>query len=148
MIEANILMDTLTRSFGLYEDLVSELTSENLTADLRGLRSNTLGQQLWCVIGARESYSKAIEAGGWQDFSCSLSYRDSAKKDVVRESLMSSRKSLLECVTTLRSLTHKQQSLVMDLIEHEAQHHGQIIRYLYANNISIPASWKQRYNLD
>jgi hypothetical protein len=36
---------------------------------------------------------------------------------------------------------------VLDLLEHEAQHHGQLIRYLYALKLAIPDSWKARYAL-
>jgi hypothetical protein len=45
-------------------------------------------------------------------------------------------------------LTEAQQRLVLDLLEHEAQHHGQLIRYLYGLGLQIPASWKERYALD
>jgi uncharacterized damage-inducible protein DinB len=34
------------------------------------------------------------------------------------------------------------------LLEHEVQHHGQLIRYLYGLGIERPESWKQRYALD
>jgi len=35
-----------------------------------------------------------------------------------------------------------------NLLEHEAQHHGQLIRYLYGLRLPIPASWKSRYALE
>jgi hypothetical protein len=38
--------------------------------------------------------------------------------------------------------------LILDLLEHEAQHHGQLIRYLYGLNLEIPESWKTRYALE
>jgi hypothetical protein len=38
--------------------------------------------------------------------------------------------------------------LVLDLLEHEAAHHGQLIRYLYGLKLPIPAGWKRRYALD
>jgi spore coat protein CotF len=37
--------------------------------------------------------------------------------------------------------------LFMDLLEHEIQHHGQLIRYIYGNKLTFPNGWKQRYNV-
>ena len=34
-----------------------------------------------------------------------------------------------------------------DLLEHEVQHHGQLIRYVYGNRLSFPGSWKRRYTV-
>jgi len=38
--------------------------------------------------------------------------------------------------------------LALDLLEHEAAHQGQLIRYLYGLALPIPASWKRRYALE
>jgi hypothetical protein len=40
------------------------------------------------------------------------------------------------------------EALLIDLLEHEAQHQGQLIRYLYGLGITVPTSWKNRYNLN
>lgn len=148
MIEATVLCDKLQRSFGLYDDLIRELNEENLKLDLAGLPSNTIGQQLWCVVGARQSYLKAILAGGWQGFSCSLDSKSIENKSAVQEQLSASNKAFLSSIAGLSSLTPAQQSLMFDLIEHEAQHHGQLVRYLYGQKLPIPVTWKKRYNLD
>lgn len=44
--------------------------------------------------------------------------------------------------------TSDRTGLLMSLLEHEVQHHGQLIRYLYGNRLAIPQSWKARYTLD
>ena len=31
----------------------------------------------------------------------------------------------------------------LDLLEHEAAHHGQLIRYLYGLDLPIPETWKR-----
>ena len=147
MIEAKTLNGKLLRVFSLYNDLVQELQDENLQSDLKSLPSNTLGAQMWCVIGARQSYLRAIVANGWQGFKCSLAGADAGKQTAVQEHMNESAKEFLATIEKMNSLTPAQQSLVLDLIEHEAQHHGQIIRYLYALKIRIPESWKKRYNL-
>jgi hypothetical protein len=146
MIDTSVLKEKLQRSFGLYDDLIRELKEENLKMDLAGLPSNTIGQQLWCVVGARQSYLKAILAGSWQGFACGL--KTTENKVAVQEQLAESKKAFLAAVDTLTTLTSPQQSLMIDLIEHEAQHHGQLVRYLYGQKLPVPATWKKRYNLD
>ncbi|MNJ92526.1 DinB family protein [compost metagenome] len=148
MIEANILREKLQRSFGLYDDFIQELKEENLQLDLKGLPSNTIGQQLWCVIGARQSYLNAILSDGWQGFACALDWKSTGDKSAVQQQLADSKNAFLSAVQDMASLTSKQQSLMFDLIEHEAQHHGQLVRYLYGLKLSVPATWKKRYNLD
>jgi hypothetical protein len=146
MIDVNVLKEKLQRSFGLYDDLIQGLTQESLKLDLAGLPSNAIGEQLWCVVGARQSYLKAILAGSWQGFACSL--KTTENKVVIQEQLAETKKTFLAALDGLVSLTPDQQSLMLDLIEHEAQHHGQLIRYLYGQKLPVPATWKKRYNLD
>src|SRR6476620_7806606 len=62
----------LDQSFTLTRDLVVHLDEMALGLDLPNLPSNRIAAQLWCVVGARESYLRAIEAGEWKGFSCSL----------------------------------------------------------------------------
>ena len=33
------------------------------------------------------------------------------------------------------------------LLEHEVQHHGQLIRFVYGNKLSFPESWNKRYTV-
>ena len=46
-----------------------------------------------------------------------------------------SSEAFLSAIENMESLNSSQQSLMFDLIEHEAQHHGQLVRYLYAQTI-------------
>jgi len=142
------IRESFERSFGLYRDLVESLSEADLDSKLLGLRSNTLGQQLWCVVGARESYSRAIRAGAWAGFSCSLDYDRTADKDAVREALQRSEEAVSEALATFNGEDDARVRLILDLLEHEAQHHGQLIRYLYGLNLEIPESWKARYALE
>jgi hypothetical protein len=43
-----------------HHQLIEALPEEDLGRRF-GDKSNTLGAQMWCVVGARESYAKAIE---------------------------------------------------------------------------------------
>jgi hypothetical protein len=147
MIESKILNGKLERTFGLYDCLLEAIDDQHLQADLKGLPSNTLGSQMWCVIGARQSYLRAILAGGWQGFKCSLAGAETGNRLAVREHMQISARDFLSAMEKMDSMNPAQQSLLFDLIEHEAQHQGQIIRYLYALKIQIPEVWKKRYSL-
>jgi hypothetical protein len=144
----SVMQANLRRSIGLYEELAAGLPEAALRERLPGLPSNTLGQQLWCVVGARESYSRAITAGEWSGFRCSLAWeRCDAKRDVVK-ALSSSGSDILGALSGGDSFNDRQNQLMLDQLEHEAAHQGQLIRYLYALRLPIPDSWKSRYALD
>ena len=55
-----IIVKHLLKAFNLTTDLVDAMTDNDLKLKLKGLPSNNIGEQLWCVIGARESYLNAI----------------------------------------------------------------------------------------
>ncbi len=135
----------IIRQFGELADLIPE---PSLNAKLPGLPSNTVGQQLWCVIGARESFRRAIAAGKWSGFSCSLPWESCGVKREVLEALSRSGAEILEAVSGGESFTDPQNRLMLDALEHEASHQGQLLRYLLALELPIPASWKSRYALD
>lgn len=138
--------ERLERSFGMYRDLLAELGEGGLTSRLGDLRSNTIGAQLWCVVGARESYSRAIEAGQWSGFSCSLDDTTDAAK--VEGALASSEDTVRRALGGMHAADDAPWGLVLDLLEHEAAHHGQLIRYIYGLGLPVPATWKQKYALD
>ncbi len=142
------LQDRLKLSQRLYDDLVNFFPEAKLACKLPNLPSNTVGQQLWCVVGGRESYAKAIAAGNWQGFSCSLASTSVNVGDEVKSALLRSANELDTALTASASPTDAQWSLALQLLEHEAQHHGQLVRYLYGLKLGVPASWKSRYHLD
>lgn len=137
------LKSRLDRAFQLTHDLVAHLEEPALGVDLRDLPSNRIAGQLWCVVGARESYINAIEKGGWQGFSCSL------KTPRVKESVLSVLEATHQHLNQLdlTNLSDAQTSLAFDLLEHEIQHHGQLIRFVYGNKLTFPASWNKRYTV-
>jgi hypothetical protein len=146
MLSSSAVGTSFERSFGLYRDLLGVLDARALTSGLPGLPSNSIGAQLWCVVGARESYARAITAGGWSGFTCSLD--EPGDPGRVAAALESSAATVASALRSQERLTDLQERLVLDLLEHEAQHHGQLIRYLYGLRLPIPASWKDRYALD
>jgi hypothetical protein len=147
MVSSSSIGTSFERSFGLYRDLLGVLDARTLTLRLPGMPSNSIGAQLWCVVGARESYARAIEAGAWAGFTCSLD--EPGDPERVAAALESSAGVVASVFhSEERLLSDVQERLILDLLEHEAQHHGQLIRFLYGLHLPIPASWKDRYALD
>ena len=138
-----ILKAKLIQAFQLTHDLSVHLEEESLSLDLPNLPSNRISGQIWCIVGARESYIKAIEAGGWQGFSCSLT--EPREKQSVLKVLETTQKHLDEL--EFANLTEAQLELALLLLEHEVQHHGQLIRFVYGNGLSFPDSWNKRYTV-
>jgi len=133
----------LEASFELTKDLVRHIDEEFLTLDLPNLPSNRVAGQFWCIVGARESYTRAIEAGSWQGFSCSLG----APLD--RPSLLEALERTQECLAAVdfSELSDALAGFAFQLLEHEVQHHGQLIRYVYGNGRTFPESWRERYTV-
>jgi hypothetical protein len=147
MATTEIIRERLLESFELYDELAAEVPESALAEKLPGLASNPLGEQLWCVVGARESFARAIEAGEWSGFSCSLSAEETRRRDAVGAALARSATELLGAVDRLGTWDDDRSRLVLRLLEHEAAHHGQLIRYLYGLRLPIPAGWRERYAL-
>jgi len=145
---SDVIRTNFLRSIGLYQELVAELPEAALAMKLPGIPSNSIGHQLWCVVGARESFSRAIRAGAWSGFSCSLTSEGSQEKAAVQRALSSSADALLGVLSDLESYNDDRNRFVADLLEHEAAHHGQLIRYLYGLKLPIPGGWKAKYALD
>lgn len=135
------LANRVVESFQLWDDLASVL-DDDLVSQRLPTPSNTIWDQFWCVVGARESYARAIAAGSWQGFSCSLTTADRGQISPVSGALSRSREDA-EAV-----LADGDKDLVLDLLLHEVQHQGQVIRYMYGLEIGFPDSWKLRWKLD
>lgn len=142
----SIIRQSFDRSFGLYRDFVHAIDDGVLASRLAQLPSNTVGQQLWCVVGARESFSRAIKANQWSGFSRSL--KETTSKDRVADALVASEHAVAEVLSSIATYTDVQNRLIVDLLEHEAAHHSQLIRYHYGLKLAIPESWKSKYALD
>jgi uncharacterized damage-inducible protein DinB len=136
----------LTSTARAHRELVASLAEEDLGWRLTE-RSNTIGAQIWCVVGARESYTRAIRQDGWAGFDCSLSAPDTTIKERVLEALDRSEEALIEVLGDLE-WTDAREHLLLDLLEHESQHQGQLIRYVYALGRPFPESWATRWALE
>jgi len=157
-MQESIIIDRLQRSFALWEDMARGLPEEAFAARLP-VASSTIGQQFWCLIGARESYTRAIASGGWQGFACSLAADEITSRAAILRALQNSAAGFQRCMTELASENDNvntgsaaendnlRDGLLLDLMEHEAQHMGQLIRYCYGLGYSFPPGWQQRWAL-
>ncbi|SHK18623.1 hypothetical protein SAMN02745227_01729 [Anaerobranca californiensis DSM 14826] len=139
-----VIIRHLNNAFNLTFDLVDSIKTDDLKLKLKDLPSNTIGEQLWCIIGARESYLKAIINEEWMGFSCSLD--DVTFKNKILQSLKDSAENIHYFLNNTQ-LTETQIEFLLNLLEHEIQHHGQLIRYFYGNKLAFPKSWNNRYTV-
>jgi hypothetical protein len=137
------LKQELADAFALSHDVFDHLDEASLLLDLPNLPSNRMAGQAWCIAGARESYLRGIRQGGWQGFSCSLA-NPRAKAEVLQT--MAATSAELDRLE-FAGLGQAQTELAFALLRHEVQHHGQLIRYVYANGLTFPASWNARYTV-
>jgi hypothetical protein len=128
----------LEAQFALYEDLATTLSAETLASHLGELRSNSIGEQLWCVVGGRESWARAIPGGEWQGFACSLNEAHDPSK--VTAALSASADQVRAVLDD--SLAGASEDQALGLLEHEAGHGGQLLRYVLGLELEVPPSWK------
>ena len=132
------LQQRLREHFAAYDAYVATLTTQQLEQRLPLAKHKSVGEHLWCVLGARESYAKALVAGSWQGFSCSTGTSD---LDAFEEGFKASALAI-ESAWSQLTWTPKRVQLVLDLLEHEVMHQGQLIRHEYALGHARPTSWK------
>ena len=144
----DLLRRRLSRAHTLYLDLVDVVTAEQLGSRLADLPSDTLGHQLWCVLGARESYSRAARAGEWQGFTSPVAAEELTDAAALRRALEATAVEVDAWVAETPADDEDSFAYALALLEHETQHHGQLIRYLYGLGIPRPESWRRQYALD
>lgn len=132
------IISKLEARFNAYADLIAQTDAQALEAKADVPQHKSLKEHLWCVVGARESYAKALGANGWQGFNCSMTAYE--PKDFER-ALASSSAAVLTTLQAIEDWTPERDELLATLAEHEVMHEGQIIRHLYAVGSSAPASW-------
>ena len=109
--------------------------------------SNPIGMQLWCVVGARETWARAMTTGTWGPFACSIaSFEDTQNPGLVAGALAASAAAFHEAALASPD-DEIRTDFKLALLEHESQHLGQILRYLLGLGIEPPPGWKQRFAL-
>jgi uncharacterized protein with PhoU and TrkA domain len=141
--QAREMKDNLLRNmrarFDAYNDLIADCDENILQEKIDAPKHKSLVEHLWCVIGARESYALALEAGEWQGFSCSLTQ---FSKDDVAEKLRESSTAVISVIEAIEDWSDARDELLLTLNEHEVMHEGQIIRHMYGLGYEMPDSIK------
>jgi hypothetical protein len=136
----------LDATFALYEELAGSLDAAQLRRSLP-VPSNPIGMQLWCVVGARETWARAMDTGQWGPFGCSItSFAGTHDPDVMGRALAESA-SQFRASAGAAPADDTRTGFRLDLLEHESQHLGQILRYLLGLGITVPPGWKSRFAL-
>jgi hypothetical protein len=133
----------LEKLFDLTTDAANTRDEKDYKKKLKTVPSNTFGEQLWCILGARESFLRVLEG---EEFNFSCSIENSANKLQMMKALFESARAILDWLEH-NELDEHTMPIVLKLLEHEAQHHGQLIRYFYGNKWIFPQSWKDYYTV-
>ena len=134
-----ILIKHLEERFQSFADLAAMIDEVQLREAIDVPKSKSLADHMWCIIGARESYTAALAAGSWSGFNCSLT---EVTVGSVRDKLDASAAVFTETVTAIDTWTPQREELLVTLMEHEVMHEGQIIRLWYALGHELPQSVK------
>lgn len=134
----NTIIQKLEARFNAYADLIAQTDNLALEAKLKIEKHKSLKEHLWCVVGARESYAKALAADEWQGFACGMTGFEPAD---FQEALTNSATQVLKVVHSIEDWTEEREGLLATLAEHEVMHEGQIIRHLYGVGDTAPSSW-------
>jgi hypothetical protein len=115
-------------------------------------RSQTLGYQFWCMVGAQESYNKKLQHGKWQGFSSSLDQFEEITAPIVTQQMQKADAVLAELLTEMNADQRLQNSqfaheVIFQMIKHESHHHGQLINFMFCFHLPIPPSWQEEWAL-
>ena len=132
-----VIVENLRQRLGFYADLAAQVDDETIKAELGVARHRTLGEHLWCVVGTRESYAKAIAAGEMRGWACSVG-KLSQGEFVAK--LAESGRSLLASIEGVAEWTPERDKLLAEVAEHEVMHEGQIIRVMLGLEKPLPDS--------
>ena len=94
---------------------------------------------MWCIVGARESYTRALKVGKWDGFSCSFSMEETDDPAKILAKLHSSIQTFNNEISDVQDWTSERHDLLVQLLEHETMHEGQLIRHIYALKQELPA---------
>ena len=133
------IVDNLAKRFGFYADLAAQVDDDAIKAEMDIPRHRSLGMHLWCVVGTRESFAKAIEAGQMRGWSSSVA---KFEREEFIAKLEQSSQTLLGAIDGVGEgeWTPERERLLAQVAEHEVMHEGQIIRLMFGLQKPLPSS--------
>ena len=132
-----IIVENLRKRCSFYAELAEQVDDETINAELGVARHRSLGMHLWCVVGTRESYAKAITAGAMRGWASSVA---NFSRDEFIGKLAESSRTLLAAIEAVAEWTPERDKLLAEVAEHEVMHEGQIIRVVFGLEKPLPAS--------
>jgi hypothetical protein len=136
----------LDATFALYAELIDALDEADLRRSLP-VPSNPIGLQLWCVVGARETWARALETGTWGPFYCSIAGVEETRKRAIVARGLETSAAAYRAAAAAGMDDDARTELKLGLLEHENQHLGQLLRYLLGLGIAPPPGWRMRFSL-
>ena len=131
------IIQNLTTRFEFYADLIDQTEDGLLKAQLDVPRNRSLGEHLWCIVGTRESFAKAITAGAMGGWSSSVK---KLEQEEFTTKLAASAHALLAAINGVDDWTPARNRLLAEVAEHEVMHEGQIIRLMFGLEKPLPSS--------
>ncbi len=144
----SILIKKLKRVFAMNNEFLSTIAEDDLKLRLKGMRSDSIASQITCIIGCRDSYSKCLPIDEQFRWSPDFPYSERYNLIKLKSHLEEVGEKVVCELESIDLLSDNQQGLIMDLISHEYQHQGQIIRYFYANGLEMPNTVKTEWHLE
>lgn len=132
------LIGRLIDRINAFGDIIPQISAQEIDVILDVPKDKSISQHLWCVVGARESYARAISVGEWQGFSCSLQSLGIADFE---QALQSSGDALVAAIHAVEDWNERRDQLLLAVAEHEVMHEGQLIRHVYGMGKELPDSW-------
>lgn len=146
-MEIKIIMKKLENVFKMNNEYIEMIEEEKLKLRMPSVRSNTIGSQLACVARARDAYFKSIVNDEEFSWDPDFPYDDRYEHLKLKKHLMEKSTEIIKWIESCEKISENQLSLIIDLFSHEFLHQGQLIRYMYANNISMPNVIKSFWHL-
>ena len=133
------IIRNIEKRISSYSDFITAIDSDDLSRKMDIPKNKSVAEHLWCLVGSRESYARALAAGEWQGFSCSMKTYDRESFELALES---SGQALIAAIDALSDWTSEHDGLLAAVAEHEVMHEGQLIRHMYGLGRELPASWR------
>ena len=133
----DVIVENLRQRLGFYADLAAQVDDETIKAQLSVASHRSLGEHLWCVVGTRESFARAISAGEMRGWACSVA---NFSHDEFVAKLAESARTLLASIDGVAEWTPERNKLLAQVAEHEVMHEGQIICVMFGLDKPLPAS--------
>ena len=133
------VIQALQARFSAYLELLQSIDEPTLNVRIDVPKHKTLAEHLWCIVGSRESYARALAAGRWDEFSCSMTEYGQASFATALQKSAATLNKVLQSPLDWNAQRHE---LLMALAEHEVMHEGQIIRHMYGLGLTLPTTWR------